>query len=84
MGFKPFYWSAGNSSGEIDFLVQDAGNVYPIEVKAEENLQSKSLRVFNKAHANMHCRRFSLSGFRQESWMENVPLYAIGSFDNWK
>jgi len=84
MGFRPFYWSAGNSSGEIDFLVQESGNIYPIEVKAEENLQSKSLRAFNKAHAGMHCRRFSLSGFRQESWMKNVPLYAICGFENWK
>lgn len=41
-----FYWSAENSRGEIDFLVQDEERIIPIEVKAEENLQAKSLRVF--------------------------------------
>ena len=83
-GFRPFYWSAGNSSGEIDFLVQEGDGIYPIEVKAEENLRSKSLRAFNAAHQGMRCRRFSLRGFREEAWMQNVPLYAIGQPDNWK
>lgn len=79
----PFYWSAENSRGEIDFIVQDAGRIYPIEVKAEENLQAKSLRVFNERYEGMHCRRFSLSGFRDQDWMENIPLWAIGAKDNW-
>jgi len=43
---SPCYWSAENSRGEVDFLVQRGGRVYPIEVKAEENLRSKSLRAF--------------------------------------
>ena len=44
------YWSAENSSGEIYFLVQDGGNVFDIEMNAEENLRAKSLRVFKDAH----------------------------------
>lgn len=83
MGFKPYYWSADNSSGEIDFIVQQGSFVYPIEVKAEENLRSKSLSEFNKAHNNMSCRRFSLSGYRQQTWMTNIPLYAIGAKTLW-
>lgn len=80
---QPFYWSAENSRGEIDFLVQNEGQIYPIEVKAEENLRSKSLRAFNEKYSDMHPRRFSLSGFRDEGWMRNVPLYAIGNSNNW-
>lgn len=83
LGFSPYYWSAENSSGEIDFLVQESGRTYPIEVKAEENLKAKSLAAFNRAHEGMSCRRFSLSGFRDEGWMRNVPLYAIGDSSNW-
>ncbi len=49
----PFYWSAENSSGEIDFLVQTDSGVYPIEVKAEENLRAKSLRAFNERYEGM-------------------------------
>jgi predicted AAA+ superfamily ATPase len=82
-GLQPFYWSAKNSRGEIDFLVQIEGVIYPIEVKAEENLRSKSLRAFNEKYEGMSSRRFSLSGFRDEGWMRNVPLYAIGNINNW-
>lgn len=82
-GFTPFYWSANNSRGEIDFMVQDGGHIYPIEVKAAENLRSKSLRAFNDRYENMACRRFSLSGFRKESWMINVPLYLVGEKRLW-
>ena len=82
-GLVPFYWSAENSSGEIDFLVQAGANVYPIEVKAEENLRAKSLRAFNERYEGMSPRRFSMSGFRDQGWMRNIPLYAIGNPGNW-
>lgn len=82
-GLVPFYWSAENSSGEIDFLVQADSGVYPIEVKAEENLRAKSLRAFNERYEGMSPRRFSMSGFRDQGWMRNIPLYAIGNPGNW-
>lgn len=82
-GLAPYYWSAENSRGEIDFLVQSKGEVYPIEVKAEENLRSKSLRAFNERYEKMNPRRFSLSGFRDQGWMKNVPLYVIGNLGAW-
>lgn len=83
-GFTPFYWSAENSTGEIDFLVQDGGKIYPIEVKAEENLKAKSLRVFASKYDGVHARRFSMSGYRDQDWMRNVPLYAIGHYGLWR
>ena len=76
-GFAPYYWSAEKSSGEIDFVVQINGSVVPIEVKAEENLKAKSLASFCKTHGLTNAVRFSLSGYREESWMTNVPLYAV-------
>lgn len=75
----PYYWSAENSTGEIDFLAQDSGAIYSIEVKAEENLRSKSLRAFSEKYTDVHSVRFSLSGFRDEGWMRNIPLWAIGA-----
>lgn len=83
-GFTPFYWSAENSTGEIDFLVQDGGKIYPIEVKAEENLKAKSLRAFASKYDGVHARRFSMSGYRDQDWMRNVPLYAIGHYGLWR
>jgi predicted AAA+ superfamily ATPase len=72
-----FYWSPGNSLAEIDFLLQRAGEIIPMEVKAEENLQSKSLRVFSEKYHSKTVIRTSMANYRQESWMCNIPLYAV-------
>jgi predicted AAA+ superfamily ATPase len=72
-----YYWSQDNSQGEIDFLVQQGVRIYPIEVKAEENLQSKSLRWFVDHHTGMRGVRFSMSGYREQDWMTNYPLYSV-------
>lgn len=82
-GLTPSYWSADNSSGEIDFLVQDANRVFAIEVKVEENLRSKSLRAFRGSHPEIGSVRFSLSGYREQEWMRNVPLYAMSNRNLW-
>ena len=75
-----FYFSAADSTVEIDFLVQKGTEIVPIEVKATENLQSKSLRTFIAAHEGLTGIRFSLAPSREQSWMRNIPLYAIGTF----
>lgn len=72
-----YYWSAENSTGEIDFLIQKGDKVIPIEAKAEENLKSKSLRSFVSKYPGMHGIRFSMSDYREQDWMTNIPLYAI-------
>lgn len=72
-----YYWSAENSSGEIDFLLQVADKIIPVEVKAEENLRAKSLRVFVNAHKGLHGIRLSMSAFREQDWLTNYPLYAV-------
>ena len=76
-GLDPYYWSAVKSTGEVDFVVQAGGLSIPIEVKAEENLKAKSLASFCKTYGIRHAVRTSLSGYREESWLTNVPLYAI-------
>ena len=72
-----FYWSAENSSGELDFVVQDEEKIYPIEVKAEENVQAKSLRFFVQKNPGLKGIRFSMQKFRDQEWMENRPLYTV-------
>lgn len=72
-----YYWSADNSRGEIDFLVQKADSILPIEVKAEENLQAKSLRTFVERNAGLKGIRLSMSPYRQQDWLTNYPLYAV-------
>lgn len=73
-----YYWSADNSQGEIDFLVQTGDTIHPIEVKAEENVQAKSLRAFVEKNPALHGIRFSMASYREQDWMTNYPLYAVG------
>ncbi len=72
-----YYYSREDARLEIDFIVQCKGVITPIEVKAEENLRSKSLRSFINVHSNLHAIRFSMSPYRDQGWMTNVPLYGI-------
>lgn len=72
-----FYWTNDRSSAEIDFILQRGDRILPVEVKAGENLRSKSLRTFIAANPGLKGVRFSLSPRRDQTWMENVPLYAI-------
>lgn len=73
---EPFYYSKSNSQMEIDFLIQKKGDVIPIEVKAEENLRARSLRQFAADYSPVEAFRLSMSDYRRESWMTNLPLYA--------
>ena len=75
--YTPYYFSESKSEGEIDFLVQKGMDVIPIEVKAEENLRAKSLKVFcNKYQPNIAIRT-SMSNYREQEWMTNIPLWII-------
>jgi len=74
-----FYWSAEKANAEIDFVIQYAGQVVPIEVKAAENLQAKSLKSFKQRYPESVAVRTSMSDYREEVWLTNIPLYAINS-----
>lgn len=71
------FWSNESGTAELDFLFEKEGVFYPLEVKASENLKAKSLRVFREKNPGIHCFRSSLSNYREEEWMTNLPLYAI-------
>lgn len=74
----PMYWSRDNSRGELDFAIERDADLVPIEVKAEENLHSRSLRSYIDSFHPADAWRFSLADFREEDDMTNIPLYAIG------
>lgn len=76
-GVMPYYYSATNSQGEIGFVVQGKTSVIPIEVKAEENLRAKSLKAFCDKYSPKFAVRTSMSDYRKQDWMTNIPLYNI-------
>ena len=71
-----FYFDKDTSKLELDFLLQEGNTLVPVEVKAEENLKSKSLRQFKMDYPESRPIRTSMSGYRNQDWMINIPLYA--------
>ena len=80
-----YYFCKENSTVEVDFLVQTYGRLIPIEVKAEENVKSKSLRQFvtiDHADKKLKGLRCSMQPYVDQDWMENIPLFSILSYMN--
>ena len=75
------YWSAARSTAEVDFVIQYEGLVIPIEVKAKENLKAKSLGVYRDKFNPKLAVRTSMSDFRRQDWLVNVPLYGISRLE---
>lgn len=71
-----FYYDSDATKLELDFLMQAGNFLVPIEVKAEENLRSKSLRQFTMDYPNAKAIRLSMSDYRKQDWLTNIPLYA--------
>ena len=77
LGIEAYYYSTEKSSGEIDFLLQGKSSILPVEVKAEENLRAKSLKAFCEKYHPACAVRTSMSDYREQEWMTNIPLYNI-------
>jgi predicted AAA+ superfamily ATPase len=76
-GLSTYYWTSDSGNAEVDFLVSDGRNVVPLEVKAEVNLQAKSLKVFRERFNPGISVRTAMTDYRKEDWLLNLPLYAI-------
>lgn len=74
-----YYWTNENSSAEVDFVIQDDDEIIPVEVKSGSNVRSVSFRFFCDKFKPKRAIRLSLSGYHEEEWMTNFPLYAIQS-----
>lgn len=78
--YTPYYYSETKSEGEIDFVIQKGRHIIPIEVKAEENLRAKSLRVYCDKYKPEIAVRTSMSDYREQEWLVNVPLYLLTGY----
>lgn len=79
-GISAYYYSKENSRLELDFVTQLGSDIFPIEVKAEENLQSKSLKATLADNPNMRGLHFSMSDYREQGHITNVPLYGARAY----
>lgn len=76
-GLNTFYHTNDRGTCEIDFLLDTGTQVIPLEVKAEENLHAKSLKTFREKYNPELSIRTSMSDYRQQEWLLNLPLYMI-------
>lgn len=76
-GFDLFYWK-NTATAEVDFLLYTADGVIPVEVKAGENIQSKSLKVYMEKYDAKYAIRISTKdfGYDPKTKIKSVPLYA--------
>ncbi|MCD8398045.1 MAG: ATP-binding protein [Lachnospiraceae bacterium] len=75
-----YYYTNDRSTCEIDFIADTGEAIIPIEVKAEENLRAKSLRAYYEKYQPELAVRTSMSDYRRQDWLLNLPLYAIETF----
>lgn len=76
--YVPYYYSETKSKAEIDFIIQKDSMIVPVEVKAEENLKAKSLKLYCEKFKPDMAVRTSMSNYREQDWMVNIPLWGIG------
>ena len=76
-----YYYTNNRNSCEIDFVIDTGRLVIPVEVKAEVNLQAKSLKTYKEKFLPKISIRTSMSDFKKEDWLVNLPLYAIDEID---
>jgi Predicted ATPase (AAA+ superfamily) len=75
------YFPYDNGRYELDFIIENEdGDLIPIEVKAGGNLQASSFKIYCERNKPKTAIRTSLTNYKEESRMTNVPLYAIGDF----
>jgi predicted AAA+ superfamily ATPase len=73
----PRYWSQNNPPYEVDFIIQRENDIIPVEVKAETNIESRSLKKYKEKFGNrIKLRvRFSLANWYLDGDLLNIPLF---------
>ena len=79
----PRYWSQSNPPYEVNFLIQRENDIFPVEVKSEANISSKSLKKFKEIFPDkVKLRvRFSLDNLKLDDDMLNIPLFMVDQAD---
>lgn len=75
--YKPYYYGTEKATFEQDFLIQKGSCVVPIEVKADKNIRSQSLKAYCDKFHPEEAVRFSALRYIKQEWMVNIPLYAV-------
>lgn len=70
-----YYWKNSNTA-EVDFIIDTKDGLIPIEVKAGNNVTSKSLKIYMNQYNPQYAIRLSTKNFGYANGIKSVPLYA--------
>ena len=76
-GLNVCCWTADRGTAEVAFVMDNGTDIIPVEVKAETNLQAKSLKVYRDKFQPQLSVRTSMADYKKEDWLLNLPLWAI-------
>ena len=79
-GHNLIYWDSGNKA-EVDFILYNEDGLIPIEVKADDNISSKSLKTYMSRYNPKYAIRISSKNFGFANGIKAVPLYATFCID---
>ncbi|HAB98540.1 MAG TPA: ATPase [Parachlamydiales bacterium] len=71
-----FYWTS-EGKAEVDFILEQDGLIYPLEVKSGNSSKKKSLRVYGDAYHPQLLIRSSPMNLKKDDDILNCPLYLI-------
>ena len=71
------YYTNDRGGSKVDFVADTGEEVIPIEVKAEVNLRARSLKTYCEKYSPRIAVRTSMTDYKKEEWLTNLPLYAI-------
>ncbi|HPB17211.1 MAG TPA: ATP-binding protein [Clostridia bacterium] len=74
-GYTCYYWLSSRGA-EVDFIIQRAGKIIPVEVKSAENTKAKSLSVYIETYKPEYSIKISGKNFGFENGIKTIPLYA--------
>ena len=69
---KPYYWTS-EGRAEIEFLIDVAGEVIPVEVKAEGNTNGRSLSVYTQRFNPAKRIRISMNNLQFNDGLYSIP-----------
>lgn len=69
------YWKSNNMA-EVDFLLYGEDGIIPVEVKANNNTKSKSLKMYMEKYNPKYAIRISTKNFGYTNNIKSIPLYA--------
>ena len=81
IGKSPYFWRSGNTA-ELDFIYDGDGSVVPVEVKAADNTQAKSYRIFCKKYSPQTGFKISRKNIA-ENLCENTRTINLPMYMTW-